>query len=255
MLFEKLGIKLVTVEVDTDQFGTFSGEIERRKSQLQTALEKARVAKELMNLNLCIASEGTIGPDPAFPFLNSNTETIVFMDYTNDIVIHQSLVSREIYSFRTHLKSEGELGEFINQLRLEDQAMIVKSSHEKTEFVQKGLNSIDDLRSAVAQAIAVSGEAILEPDFRAMHSASRRENIRRCAILLAEKISSTCPSCNRPGWSGSQGSATKACVSCGSKRTTVPLGVVFRCEGCNHNEERNDANSSCEAQYCLDCNP
>lgn len=255
VLFEKLGIKLVTVEADTDRFGTFSGEIERRRSQLQTALDKARLAKDLMNASLCIASEGTIGPDPTFPVLNSNIETIVFRDYTNDFLIHQTLVSREIYSFRTRLKSEGEVDEVINQLRLEDQAMIVKSSHEKIEFVQKGLKSIDDIRAAVAHAVSISGEAILEPDFRAMHSASRRENIRKCAILLAEKISSTCPSCNRPGWSGSQGSEAKACVSCGGKRTTVPLGVKFRCDGCNHIEDRNDVNSFCAAQYCLDCNP
>ena len=254
-LWEKLGMTLATYEADTDQFGTFSGEIDRKESPLQTAIQKARLARDWIGAEICIASEGTIGPNPSFPVTISNVETIVFMDFANDIVIHQTFVSSEIYSYCTRLKSPGEVDGSIKQLKLDDQAMIVKSSYENAVFVKKGLKSIDDIQSAVAQAVSISGEAILEPDFRAMHSASRRENIRKCAILLAQKISSTCPRCNRPGWSGSPSAATKACLSCGSKRTTIAIGDEFRCEGCNHIEQRNEANTSCEAQYCLVCNP
>lgn len=249
---QKLGIDVLTVTADTDLLGTFSGEVLRKKSQLETAIDKALIAKDLSAAKICIASEGTIGPDPSIPVLMADIETIVFIDLEADLVIQHTYLSRDIYSFRTKLTSTEQLK--TTDLQLEKQAMIVRSSEENSEFIQKGLQNISDLRGAVESALSLSEAAIIEPDYRAMYSESRRLNIMECARLLAEKISSCCPSCLRPGWSSVPSSVSKTCADCGGKNTSVPRGRIYRCEGCEYQVEELDASGICEPRFCFVCN-
>jgi hypothetical protein len=58
-------------EIDTDQFGTFSGEVARVKSPRDTAIAKAKAAAELLGSDYGLASEGTIGAHPAYPWVRS----------------------------------------------------------------------------------------------------------------------------------------------------------------------------------------
>jgi hypothetical protein len=77
---EILGMQVQEVVVDTDVFGTFSGEIERAGTPLETAIKKARVGIETTSNPFAIASEGSVGPDPIFGLVNANIETMVFVD-------------------------------------------------------------------------------------------------------------------------------------------------------------------------------
>jgi hypothetical protein len=49
---------------DTDQLGTFTGEVPRPASQLEVAFMKARKAAELSGCRYGLGSEGSFGPDP-----------------------------------------------------------------------------------------------------------------------------------------------------------------------------------------------
>ena len=51
-----------TAGLDTDQLGTFSGEIPRSGTMLEVAVRKARLGMSVMGLPLGLASEGTFGP-------------------------------------------------------------------------------------------------------------------------------------------------------------------------------------------------
>ena len=91
-----MGCELFEVNLDTDQLGTFSGEIERIAPPLETAIQKARLGMKETGLLLGIASEGSVGPDPIVPFIHSNTEHLVLVDDEIGIVISETYRSFEI---------------------------------------------------------------------------------------------------------------------------------------------------------------
>ncbi|MBJ7429162.1 MAG: hypothetical protein JHD28_09430, partial [Bacteroidia bacterium] len=65
LLLEEFNINAIICEqLDTDQLGTFSGEIERNLSPIEAAKRKCYMAMELTQCDLAIASEGSFGPHP-----------------------------------------------------------------------------------------------------------------------------------------------------------------------------------------------
>ena len=75
-----LGAELQICNVDTDQLGTFSGEIERREDALSTCRTKAQMGLAATGLALGLASEASFGPHPAMPMLAVGQELLVFLD-------------------------------------------------------------------------------------------------------------------------------------------------------------------------------
>lgn len=83
-----LGIGVVVPEaLDTDRFGTFSGEVARVGTMEQAARAKARAAVAMTGLPVGIASEGAYGPHPVVPFLALAQEMILW---------HEAATGREI---------------------------------------------------------------------------------------------------------------------------------------------------------------
>jgi hypothetical protein len=56
--------------IDTDRLGTFTGEIEREGTPLETMRKKVRIGMEHLGLPYGIASEGSFGPYVHFPFIS-----------------------------------------------------------------------------------------------------------------------------------------------------------------------------------------
>jgi len=93
LLEEQIGVNsCVSRTLDTDALGTFSGEVERIHSPLETARMKCNMAMDISNCDLAIASEGSFGPHPSLYFIPGDDELLLFMDRLNSIEI----VVREI---------------------------------------------------------------------------------------------------------------------------------------------------------------
>jgi len=93
-LLSTLGLLVVPARgLDTDQLGTFSGEVPREGSMLDVAMRKARLGMSATGLPLGIASEGTFGPHPAIPFFPAGLELLVFVDDARGIVVHESFIA------------------------------------------------------------------------------------------------------------------------------------------------------------------
>ncbi|HLP23650.1 MAG TPA: hypothetical protein VK139_06380 [Microbacteriaceae bacterium] len=75
-LEQRLGWRVTEAAVDTDAFGTFSGEIPRRHGPRDIAVAKARAGLDVVPAKFGLASEGTIGPHPAMPLVTADTELI-----------------------------------------------------------------------------------------------------------------------------------------------------------------------------------
>ena len=77
-LFEKLGLQIKALAVDTDQFGTFTGEVNRSGTIRETLRKKIREAARIDSQSrLFLASEGSFGPHPILGFGQSDLESLL----------------------------------------------------------------------------------------------------------------------------------------------------------------------------------
>lgn len=105
----ELGIRvLVSSAFDTDRFGTFTGEIERVGTQLDAARLKAKRALEGTDKSLVIASEGSFGPHPSYPFIASDLEIVLLLDTHHSLEISGISLSTETNHGHQSVRSLGE---------------------------------------------------------------------------------------------------------------------------------------------------
>jgi hypothetical protein len=251
---EILSMRVQEVEADTDIFGTFSGEVERIGTPLETAIKKARLGIETTGNPFAIASEGSIGPDPLLGFINANIETMVLIDDELDIQVHETIKSNEIVAFTTTtLKTD--LGVFLKKADFPNHALIVKPHH-GTGAV-KGVRTIRELEEAIRKSRDASsdGEAIIESDFRAMCSPSRQKNISTVALKLVQRLSLTCPDCQTPGWGLKSFVGGVECSHCGDFSEEAIKQEILGCFKCEYTALGAVINATLDPARCMSCNP
>jgi hypothetical protein len=249
-----LAMQVQEVAVDTDVFGTFTGEIERIGTPLETAIKKARAGIAMAGNPFAIASEGSIGPDPILGFVNANIETIVFVDDELDIQVHETIKSNEIIAFTTTTQKM-ELGKFLKKTDFPNHALIVKPHHGVGAI--KGIRTLQELEEAILKSKDASsdGEAIIESDLRAMSSPSRQKNISTVALKLVQRLSVTCPDCQTPGW-GRQGFVRGVeCSGCGELSEDAIKQEVLGCFKCEYSALGAVINLILDPGRCMSCNP
>jgi hypothetical protein len=251
----ELGVDVQLAAVDTDQFGTFSGERPRMLSQLDTAIAKARAAIELTGIPLAIASEGTIGAHPMIPSAASDLETIVFLDSERDLVIHQWYRSSEIVTARKIIQPGQNLEEFLARADFPNHGLIVRSQHQLSRPAIKGIRDLGKLQQAIGEIGERSGSVIVESDLRANYSPSRMKNIAECARLLVKRIASPCPECNAPGWGSIEPIFGLPCGDCGDLVESAVMADQDGCVSCDHKVAVPREADTAEARFCTLCNP
>jgi ribosomal protein S27AE len=249
-----LAMQVQEVAVDTDIFGTFTGEIERVGTPLETAIKKARLGIETTGNPIAIASEGSVGPDPLFGFINANIETMVFIDDDLDIQVHETIKSNEIVAFTTTtLKTD--LGVFLKKADFPNHALIVKPHHGTGAI--KGVRTLQELEEAILKARDSSsdGEAIIESDLRAMSSPSRQKNISNVALKLVQRLSHLCPQCQTPGWGLTSFVRGVECSQCGDMSKEAIKQEILGCVKCEYTAFGAVINVTLDPARCMSCNP
>jgi hypothetical protein len=251
---EILEMKVEEVYVDTDALGTFSGEIERTGTPLETAIKKARLGIEATGIPYAIASEGSIGPDPFVPFINTDIETLVFVDELLGIHIHVTHKSNDILAFSTDT-TKGDLQKLLAKFDFPNHAVIVKPRVGSGAI--KGVTDLDLLKNAVSQcrSISTDGEAIIESDLRAMSSPSRQKNISAAGLKLAHRLAQSCPHCSLPGWGLTAYIRGVECSECGEVSQEAAKQEVLGCVGCEFTALGAVINLTLDPSRCMSCNP
>ena len=254
---EHLGCNVFEVNLDTDQLGTFSGEIERVAAPRETAIQKARLGMNLTGLPIGIASEGSVGPDPIIPFIHSNIEHLVLVDDENQIVISEVYRSFEITAATISTTPKTDLTDFLNKADFPAHRLIVRSSNKTENFCIKGIADLGELTEAIAEVSRISpdGLVIVESDLRAMHSPSRQRNITEVAKLLASRVSQRCPSCQLPGWGRVGYEKGLYCSECGLDNPSAIRQEILGCVKCDHVEPGIVIASELDPAQCNFCNP
>ncbi|CAN5499248.1 hypothetical protein BH10CYA1_BH10CYA1_61740 [soil metagenome] len=270
-----LGMSLVCPEgIDTDSLGTFSGEIERTGTPLQTAVRKARLGMSMTGLPFGFANEGSFAPHPQLFFIPANQEFMVFIDDQLGIEIAERIVSTETNFAHANVSSLADAEEYLSRVRFPSHGLIVRPHHEDKSLIDKvgralwGGNSgtlikgICD-RALLAEAIdtckaqSKDGLAQIETDMRAHMNPMRQRVIRKVAIKLVRRLQRTCAECDCPGWGITGAAGSLRCEECGYPSPEAPAFEIHSCAKCSYSENvpRQDGVTHVEATFCQRCNP
>jgi hypothetical protein len=254
-----VGLEVSVVDWNTDKLGTFSGEKERIGSPLDVALKKAKTGIKISGIPLGIANEGSFGPHPAIPFVQSDFEILVFVDKENKLEVVETLQSLETnLSYCTPTKGEN-ISDFLKKAKFGSHALVVHPNEgDKYSKIYKGIKKIDELEKVISICAALSpdGKAHVETDMRAHMNPTRMKVIRKLGYRMAKRLLSRCPKCFTPGWGFVDKEIGLPCEWC-AVATNLVSKEIFGCSKCKHLEKRNrsDGKVSAERQYCPECNP
>lgn len=257
-----LGVELRhAAAVDTDQFGSFSGEPPRPTDALTTCRLKAERGMEALGLDLGIASEGAFGPHPLVPLLPVGQEWMVFVDRRNDLVIREHRLSRSTNFGSTTGADADAIAAWLRQVGFPSHGVMVRAHHlagPAPTWLAKGVHSPIELSAWIERAAGVSelGLAWVETDMRAHCNPTRMAAIRHLACRLARRIATPCPACGAPGWGLVATRPGLPCGDCGLGTDLVRI-ELHGCTRCDHREERarRDGLLRADPRHCAHCNP
>ncbi len=257
-IFEKeLGVKCFIVpNLDTDQLGTFTGEVERKNDPITTARNKCVVAMELSNCDLAIASEGSFGPHPNISFIPADDEFLIFIDKKNGIEIIARELSTETNFDGAVITKEEMLLKFAKKVKFPSHGLILRKSKEEFNGITKGITEFSQLLIAFNQLIKNFNTAYVETDMRAMYNPTRMGVIEIVAKKLVEKIKCTCPACQMPGLGITEVKQGLPCELCNFP-TQSTLSYLYICQKCGFNQEKKypKGKKTEDPMYCDMCNP
>jgi hypothetical protein len=256
-MHSEVGLEVTDINLDTDQLGTFSGEIARSGSALETAIAKAELGIEATGIPIGLASEGSIGPDPQNPFLTSDIEIVVLVDQERDLVIYESHRAFEIVGATVEVSPGEDLTSFLARADFPSHHLIAKASAHGELRTRKGIGTHVALHAAINE-LAVhsdSGKVTLETDFRANHSPSRRVNIQAAAEKLAARLAQLCESCGTPGFGRVSYVTGVKCSGCGMQNLDAVAAERLCCVSCEFTIAGKSIASSIPPERCDWCNP
>lgn len=257
-LFEKsLGVKtFVSTNFDTDLFGTFTGEVERKEGPVQTVRNKCFEAMKFYGCDLAVASEGSFGSHPFIPFVPVNEEVVIFIDKLHDLEIIGRVVEMDTNFANEEIKTLEDLVNFAARVHFPSHGLILRSSENTTSQIIKGITDWDDLRSFYQKLVKEENSVLVETDMRALYNPSRMKVIEKAGKKLIKKIKSRCPHCNTPGFGAIAANSGLPCKLCGMA-TRSTLSHIYECQKCSFSSEEKFPNGKQyeDPMYCDICNP
>ncbi len=253
---EVLGARLVVPpDLNTDQYGTFSGEVVRIGSAVDAARAKARLGMRAAGVSRGLASEASYGTLPGLGW-SGHEEILVFVDDVNgmEVIEGHRMATPLLRSHR--VGSISELPVSVLEI-LPEQALIVRPAADcDGGEIVKGIEEEDVLQAAIAAAASasVNGLALVEPDLRAHHNPQRRQVLSRMAYRLAHRLATPCQRCGCPGYGRVDVVAGLPCRRCGSP-TALPISELHACARCDHHGAKRVAEQDADPSACPDCNP
>ncbi len=253
-----VGLQVEAVAVDTDSLGTFTGDIARRGTPLETAIAKARLGMSATGQTLGIASEGSIGPDPTMPLVITDRELVVLVDDDRRTVVSGSYTSSDIVTATAAVAPGNDLDALLTAADFPTHQLIARPNAGSIHPIRKGIANVEDLTASVSECAQASsdGFACIETDLRAHACPSRQAIITAAAERLAQRLAALCPSCGSPGWGVVDVLFGIPCAWCGSE-VRRPRAEVDGCEACKHQEIRSVVALEARADpaECQICNP
>ena len=261
-----LGARLVVPDdLDTDQFGTFCGEVVRTGSALDAARAKARLGMGTAGLRYGLASEASYRSLPGLG-LPGHEELLLFVDDVRGIEVLESHRAAVPFMTGCPVSAAADLPASVIEA-LPGQALIVRPSAGGDRSGGdrgggglgrgiKGINDIHVLHTAVAAVAgaAADGLALVDPELRAHHNPGRRQVLTGLARRLAHRLATPCPSCGSRGYGRVGIVSGLPCRTC-SAPTELPMHEEHACAACPHRSTAHRPQRWADAGHCPVCNP
>ncbi|WP_338409599.1 DUF6671 family protein [uncultured Flavobacterium sp.] len=257
ILKRELGVNCIVIpDLDTDELGTFTGEVERKEDPIATARKKCLTAMKLAKCDMAVASEGSFGPHPSLFFVHADDEFLLFIDKKNKLEIIVREISTQTNFNSSFITSKNELAEFAKNVKFPSHGLIVRKTDTDFNEIEKGIKTWTKLSKVYTHFIKQNGSFYVETDMRALHNPSRMKVIQKATTKLASKINSNCPGCNTPGFEITALKHGLPCLLC-RLPTRSTLSQIYSCHKCSFSKEEhfpNNKNSE-DPTFCDNCNP
>ncbi|MDP3091242.1 MAG: hypothetical protein Q8N04_11215 [Nitrospira sp.] len=262
VLEEALGLQVEAPPgLDTDRFGTFTREVPRLGTQLETVRLKAQAALAAVpEADFGLASEGSFGPHPWLPWVAGGRELVILMGRDSRLeLVGVDLTAETNWGSRL-VSSVADALAFAQSVGFPSHAIVVigvrNGEPEVSKGVYKGLMTTEKLEAAVRVVLEQHGAAHVESDMRAHVNPTRMAAIGRAARDLSRLALSGCPRCERPGFDIVERLRGLPCEACGLPTRRVRMDIVG-CLGCGLREERppTAGQASASPAECDFCNP
>lgn len=257
VLEQALKVNCITIPgLDTDQWGTFSGERERPDTPLNTARLKCMQALEHSGFDLAVASEGSFGPHPYVYFVPAGEEFLLLLDKRNGIEIAVRHLDTKVNYAGDAVDTEADLLRFAEKAGFPEHALILRRSRTEFDGMVKGINDADRLLGTFRDLKCRFGGAYAETDMRAHLNPTRMEVIGRAARKLADNVLSRCPNCEMPGFSITDSVPGLPCRICRTP-TRSARAVIYTCSHCAYRKilPFPQGRRTEDPIYCDRCNP
>jgi hypothetical protein len=248
------GVDVTLAAVDTDRLGTFSGEVPREGSPLDSGRRKAQWAIDHSGARIGLGSEGSFGPHPDTPFLVVGLELVVCLDARDDLEVVERIMSVDTNFRHLDLTALPLPQGFLDAVGFPAHALVVAPPDE-WEPMFKGLQDLAAVEDAVVRCLEVGGVARLQADMRAHLNPTRQRELTGLAERLARRLCQFCPACSAPGWGLVDVERGLPCEWC-AYPTPLVAAEVFGCarRGCNE-QRRHPRTTLASAGRCPMCNP
>lgn len=251
LLETSLGVETeVPVGLDTDQFGTFSGEIARIGSPLDAVRAKCRLANQQTGIDLVLASEGSFGPHPEFPWIAADQEWLLLIDFANQREYKVYHLDVETNFHSAEVRTEEELDDFCRKVFFPSHGLILRSGKE----IYKGIQDRGFLEAVFKKLRSGNQVGQAETDMRAMMNPTRMKAIGKAGEKLVQLLLQTCPQCQAPGYQIAKWDGNLPCQWCLTP-SRIPSHSIWNCESCGHTEKRKQPDSFADPAVCDVCNP
>ncbi len=237
--------------LNTDAFGTFTGETPRPDDALTTLRKKILHALALTGETLGMGSEGSFGPHPALPWVPADHEWVMLIDQGHGWEWHANILSTDTNYAQTTVSNRDELRTFAEAARFPDHGLILRLAD---GTLIKDITEWELLTPLVTSRFQTGESVQVETDMRAHRNPLRMRVIEQATQALIEKMYSLCPQCGTPGFSMVAQEPGLPCEQCGSPTRLVQT-EVRGCQHCNFTEGKRVSAAVAPAMYCDFCNP
>lgn len=256
LIRQHLNANAVTVEnMNTDEFGTFSGEVERVHDPLTTLRMKITKGLQLSGQTLGIGSEGSFGPHPDMPLIPAHQEIVMMLDLENGWEVTEVYTTAETNYAQASLKEMKDVVAFAKDIRFPSHGLILKQVIDgQCRQMEKGIVTWEMLYLTLLNFRHKDATLLAETDMRAHLNPTRLSGIEKATENLMKKIKNLCPHCGWPGFAEAEVKAGVPCHQCGES-TRLIRSRIYRCQKCHHSEEVLSSIEKVDPQYCDHCNP
>jgi hypothetical protein len=242
--------------LDTDQFGTFSGEIERELSPIDALKAKCAYGYAVSGIDLVLATEGSFGPHPFIPFCSAHEELMLLQDFKNKVSFSARILSTDTNFNHKSIDSRLDLQQFMKDIGFPEHRVILRNKAHSVDFIAKGIGDWQSLLISFEKCMTQYGSVHAETDMRAMYNPSRMKQIALLTEKLMDKMNAKCPSCEMPGYDVLQVINGLPCAACETPTESI-LRHLYGCTFCGFQEEVENPNGrkTEDPMFCPSCNP